>query len=169
MLSQVASLNLRRFSFKNNVLANSFFQFIQKYVFAGIYRKCDFTSGFLQSTTLFVQKRREKIYALENPGLTTRPGRLQASILTSAALLWRARAQHNARKPKSIDFDVSGLVLEGPWQNKNRNAKSINFDFSGLALEGPGLKIWPGRLKASILTSAALLWRAPGSKHGPES
>ena len=39
--------------------------------------------------------------------------------------------------------------------------KSIDFDVSGLALEGPGLKTGPGGLKVLILTSASLLWRAP--------
>ncbi len=45
--------------------------------------------------------------------------------------------------------------------------KRIDFDVSGLALEGPKLKTSPGRLKASILTSAGLLWKAPKSKQAP--
>jgi hypothetical protein len=32
---------------------------------------------------------------------------------------------------------------------------------------GPGLKTGPGGLKATILTSAGLLWRAPSSKQAP--
>ena len=42
-------------------------------------------------------------------------------------------------------------------------AKSIDFDVSGLALDGPGLKTRPGELKASILTSAGLVWGGPGN------
>ena len=49
-------------------------------------------------------------------------------------------------------------------QNRPRGAKSIDFDVSGLAQESPGLKTGPGGLKASILTSAGLLWRAPGTE-----
>ena len=52
-------------------------------------------------------------------------------------------------------------------QNRPRGSKSIDFDVSGLALEGPGLQTSPGGPKASILSSAGLLWRAPGSKHAP--
>ena len=66
------------------------------------------------------------------------------------------------------DFDVSGLAVA---QNTPRRAKSIDFidfDVSGLALESPGLKTSTGKLKASILTSAGLLWEAPGSKQAPE-
>ena len=40
-------------------------------------------------------------------------------------------------------------------QNRPRGSKSIDFDVSGLALEGPGLKTDPGGLKASILTPAS--------------
>ena len=40
---------------------------------------------------------------------------------------------------KNIDFDVSGLAVEGHRaQNKPRGAKSIDFVVSGLGLEGPG-------------------------------
>ncbi len=70
---------------------------------------------------------------------------------------------------KSIDFDVSGLALENPTQNRSRMVKRIDFDVSGLALDGPNLKTSPGGLKASILMSAGLLWKTPKSKQAPES
>ncbi len=41
--------------------------------------------------------------------------------------------------------------------------KSIDFDVSGLALEGPGAKTGPGQVKTLILTSAELVWGGPGN------
>jgi hypothetical protein len=52
--------------------------------------------------------------ALEGRKLKTNFGKLKASILTSAGLLWKAPRSKKLRKAKNIDFDVSGLALEGP-------------------------------------------------------
>ena len=45
-------------------------------------------------------------------------GGLKESSLTSAALLWRAPGQNRPRGAKSIDFDVGGFALEGPWSKQ---------------------------------------------------
>ena len=64
-----------------------------------------------------------------------------------------------------MDFDVGGVPRV---QNRPKAVTIIDFDVCDLAMEGTGLKTRPGFVKASILTSAALLWRAPGSKQSPE-
>jgi hypothetical protein len=51
--------------------------------------------------------------------------------------------------------------------NWPRKVKGIDFDVGGLALECLGVKTAPGKLKASILTSAGLLWKGLGSKPAP--
>ena len=72
-----------------------------------------------------------------------RPEEPEASILTSAGLLWKALGSKPAPGAKSIDFDVDGCI------------------------EGTGIKTGPGGLKASILTSAGLPWKALDSKPAP--
>ena len=100
-------------------------------------------------------------HALEGPCSKQAPGGLKASILTSAALFWRAPGQNRSRGAKRIGSDVGGLALESPWfktspgrpkptilksaallsgvpgQNRPRGAKRIDFDVGGLALEHP--------------------------------
>ena len=79
---------------------------------------------------------------MEDPGLKTTPGGLKVSIFTSAGLLRRAPSQNKHRVSKSIDFDVSGLALEGPGLKTSPGSLKvyIDFDVSGLALEGPHQK-----------------------------
>ena len=43
------------------------------------------------------------------------PGRLIASVLTSAAMLWGVPGAKQPREAKSNDFVVGDLALECPW------------------------------------------------------